>query len=321
MKRLKKFLDQRGKRFWWILRIVVVILIVIAIFALGLFGGEDYVTNLYTELIGVTLSIGVTVAIVDQLYEHRDRENLKWRLVQEAGSHAHAIAIPAIDRLRKEGWLTGDNGLLKGVDLSGANLENAKLSGANLRWTNLKEANLRNAKLIGTDLRDTDLRFADLKNADLSQAKLNSAKLFGANLQEAKLFGANLLVADLQNADLRKAEMQATNLGEMQQRGTNMPKDIPSPAKLRYAKLQGAYLKGAILPSQRYQGTIPPHESYLYCAVLPDGEKYTPTTDMKKYTDPQHHEFQETHDKIKNIRQGNRIIATSEAYVIRDENE
>ena len=308
--RIKKFIGRNKISF----RIVVVILIVIAIFALGLFGGEDYVTNLYTELIGVTLSIGVTVVIVERL-------NLKRRLVREAGSHANDIAISAIDQLREEGWLTGDNGLLKGVDLSGANLENADLRGANLGWTNLKDADLRSAKLIGTDLRDTDLRFADLESANLSHAKLNSAKLFGANLQKTKLYGADFMLADLRNADLRWAEISMTKLGEKQQGGADVFKDIPPPAKLRHVELQGAYLEGAILPSQRYQDAIPPHESYLYCAVLPDEEKYTPATDMKKYTDPQHSEFQETLDEIEKIHQGNRIIPTPQVYAIPDENE
>ena len=293
------------KRYRWFYGLAVgAIVLIISILIGAAWSGDEnrsYQMNLVTEVIG----IGATVFIINRLYEYRDRENLKRRLVREAGSRANAIAISAIDQLREEGWLTGDNGLLKGLDLSGANLKNADLSEANLRWTNLKEADLRSAKLIGTDLRDTDLRFADLKNADLSQAKLNSAKLFGANLQEAKLFGANLLVADLQNADLRKAEVRATNFGEMQHRGADVFKNIPPPAKLQYTKLQGAYLEGAILPSQRYQDATPPHKSYLCCAVLPDEEKYTPTTDMKKYTDPQHSEFQEALDKIESIRRGN----------------
>ena len=310
------------KRYRWFYELLagVAILIISILIGAAWSGDENhsYQMNLVTEVIG----IGATVFIINRLYEYRDRENLKRRLVREAGSRANAIAIAAVEQLREEGWLTGDSGLLKGLDLSGANLKNADLSEANLRWTNLKDADLRSAKLIGTDLRDTDLRFARLKSADLSQAKLNSAKLFGAKLQKTKLYGADFMLADLRNADLCKAEVWATNYGEKQQRGVVVcEKNIPPPAKLRYAKLQGAYLEGAILHGQWYQGAIPPHESYLYCAVLPDEEKYTPITDMKKYTDPQHPEFQETLDKIKNIRQGNKIIPTPKVYVIRDENE
>ena len=129
------------------------------------------------------------------------------------------------------------------------------------------------------------------------------------------------MLADLQNADLRKAEMRVTNFGEMQQREVDVSTTDISVTNLCWAKLQGAYLEGAILPSQRYQNAISSHELYLYCAMLPDEEKYTPTTDMKKYTDPQHSEFQETLDKIEKIRQGNSKFATPQLYAIRDENE
>ena len=142
MNGIKRFLDQRGKRFWWTVRFVFVGLIALAVFVLGWIGGSDYVTNIYTELIGVIISIGVTVVIVDQFYERRDRERekeqaqreeerrteeLKRRLVRDAGSRSNDVAIAAIDELREREWLEGDKGLLKGADLWKTNLKGAFL--------------------------------------------------------------------------------------------------------------------------------------------------------------------------------------------------
>ena len=114
MNGIKRFLDRRGRRFGWTGRLVLIALIAIAIFVLGWKGGEDYVTNIYTELIGVILSTGVTVVIVDQFYERRDRElrkeqqrrdkesrtqALKERLLGEVDSEVNQIALRAIDTI------------------------------------------------------------------------------------------------------------------------------------------------------------------------------------------------------------------------------
>ena len=55
--------------------------------------------------------------------------------------------------------------------LKGANLSWADLSEANLSWANLSDANLRGANLSGANLSDANLRGANLSDANLSGAK------------------------------------------------------------------------------------------------------------------------------------------------------
>ena len=88
------------------------VLLIIGIFIGAMFfGGEnrDYWMNLFTEGIGVLASIGFTVFIIDRLNAKRDRErqtqDLKDRLVREAGSRSNDIAISAVEQLRAKDWL------------------------------------------------------------------------------------------------------------------------------------------------------------------------------------------------------------------------
>jgi uncharacterized protein YjbI with pentapeptide repeats len=96
---------------------------------------------------------------------------------------------------------------LRGIDLSGANLENVGFSGRELQgsrfvrsnltaaklWaTKLQEADFAGAKLPSCDLTVANLTQANFRNADLTNAKLEKARLGGADFTGAKLAGANL---------------------------------------------------------------------------------------------------------------------------------
>ncbi len=160
-----------------------------------LFHGSNeygYEMNLFTEATGVLVSIGFTVLVVDRLYERRDAEQLKKRLVREAGSRLRGIAIPAVEWLRAEGWLTGDDGLLKAADLWEANLEGAVL------WkANLQQAVLHRAKLQRSNLNETTLRGAELNGARLEGSMLWMADLQGAYIVDANVEGATFHSATL----------------------------------------------------------------------------------------------------------------------------
>ena len=231
---VKRFLDQRGKRFWWTVRFVLVALIALAIFVLGWSGGDDYVTNIYTELIGVVISIGFTVVFVDRFYANREEmrqtEELTRRLVRDAGSRSNDKAIAAIEELREKKWLEGDKGLLKGAYLPGAYLQNADLYKANLQEAVLQNARLQECQMWKADLVEANLRFVNLQGARLWEANLQCAKLWKANLTDAKLWKTNLQRADLlgaylQGATLKEAKFNgATTLpdGEMYSSDTEM---------------------------------------------------------------------------------------------------
>ncbi len=105
-----------------------------------------------------------------------------------------------------------------------------------------------------------------LQGADLAEANLQEATLMGADLQRA-----NLVMANLQRAMLAHANLQGAYLWEASLQG----------AYLGMANLQGAHLTGANL-----QG------AYLdQYTILPDGTRWTPDTDMARFTDPDHPDF------------------------------
>lgn len=208
-------------------RALVIALIVVAIFILGWQGGEDYVTNIYTELVGVIISAGVTVVIVDRAYERQSRIRLQRDLVQEAGSRSNDIVIYAIERLRKHGWLSGPSGLLKGADLRNANLQRADmrlespaygLESLLIRTYGAKTVaqqygtNLEGAQLFRANLQQANLFCASLQEAIMNQANLTLASALGANLESAQLAGAVLIGADLSWANLTNADLRQTNL-------------------------------------------------------------------------------------------------------------
>jgi len=124
-----------------------------------------------------------------------------------------------------------------GAQLAGANLSNAKLFGANLERANLVGADLSDAKLAGANLFCADLSRANLCGADLSGANLYGANLEYANLAYAVLAGANL--DDWEDLELPLSESNFYDL--------NIYLD-PSEIPRRSANLNGANLKGAIMP-------------------------------------------------------------------------
>jgi len=115
----------------------------------------------------------------------------------------------------------------------------------------LKRANLQHANLHAAILYDANLADADLRNAHLGSAYLRRAYLRSANLQDA----------DIRRASFRDADLSVANL-----RG----------AYLSYVDLQGAKLEGT---------------SFSEETTLPDGSKWTPETDMTRFTDPNHPNF------------------------------
>ena len=151
------------------------------------------------------LSIAATILVVNVLYQRRDTEREKRRLILQMGSPDNAFALEAVRALRSYGWLS--NGSLKEANLGKADLRNAFLVGvnlqeaflgdANLQAADLRSARLQDAWLVGAKLQGADLRKACLQGADLRKACLQEAKLRSANLQDADLGGANLQGANL----------------------------------------------------------------------------------------------------------------------------
>lgn len=216
--------------------ILVVIGIVIgwALFA----DDPGYNTNLYTEL----LSISVTVFVLDVLARRREEQrrvrDLQDQLIRNAASLSNEIAKDAVYQMRRRKWLcpSDKEQLLRGEDLQGANLQDSALDFADLRHAILVQANLRNVMLRGAHLEGADTRFADLRNANL----------WGAFLQEAHLADANL-------------------------KGANLHDTILKGADLLYANLEDA--------------------KFTQNTILPDGNHWSPDTDLTRFTNPYHADF------------------------------
>jgi hypothetical protein len=125
-------------------------------------------------------------------------------------------------------------------------------------------------------LRDGSLRGAILDGANLQGAILDGADLQGAGLEAAALQGAGLLSANLQRADLIEANLQGARLYRANLQG----------AWLLGTALQGADLQGAELGEAELEGA-----EFSKYTTLPDGTKWTPDTDMARFTDTDHPDF------------------------------
>ena len=254
---------------WRIAGVLAIVVIALAV-VLGyrLFEADlvNYAMNLFTELLGVVLSVIVAVFIVDRINERGDREKQMRRLVQEAGSRSRDTAVAATERLRANGWLAGDDGLLKGANLAHANLNEAELSNANLEQANFYWASLEST---------------DMNEANLAGAIFNGASMTGASMFNANLDGAILDFAWLHNADFRLASLRGTRLVT---------------SRLQNADFTGAYMEGAIW----VDNVLSPGE--FAGATLPDGTLFHSHDDLERFVNPTSGDFESTLEAIEHQR-------------------
>jgi hypothetical protein len=125
----------------------------------------------------------------------------------------------------------------------------ARKNGAVLRGADLSDADLSGAVLRGADLSDADLSDADLSGAVLSGAVLRGADLSGAVLSGADLRGADLRGADLSDADLRGADLSDADLRHVKADFFMIlalgHREVPALiAALRYGRVDGSTYSG-----------------------------------------------------------------------------
>lgn len=216
-------------------------------------GFTNYGTNLWTEAISVILTIFVLNILSERRDRRRRESDLRTRILREARSTLNVVANQAINEARDYGWLTGkgDCKILKNANLEHANLEKAILWEAELSGSKLEFANLRKANLLSARLKHANLRNAKLQEAQLILVNLRGADLYSANLGGAKLYGSDMQQVNFELADLSDADLEETNL-------------------------VGADLRLA---------------TFNIHTILPDGKKWTPRTDLRRYTNPKHPQF------------------------------
>jgi hypothetical protein len=140
----------------------------------------------------------------------------------------------------------------------------------------IEEAEKEKARLIqemGSKIRDVAVAAAEkldqrgwLRDGSVRQVVLMDANLEGMAALHADLWNAYLINVNLQHAFLPAANLQAAFLGR--------------------TKLQGAYLVDANLLGAYVRTTEFDEET-----GLPDSTKWTPNTDMARFTDPEHPDF------------------------------
>ncbi|MEM7131295.1 MAG: pentapeptide repeat-containing protein [Chloroflexota bacterium] len=177
---------------------------------------EDFYANGAAEL----ASIAITVLIIDRLTEWRAEQRYKSQVLEQLRANVNANALEAVRISRRRGWL--EDGSLKGLNLSLANLsgalmfntdlEGAKLIGTSLSGVSLGGANLRHAYLSDADAKNGSFLNADFYDADLENANLERADLRNTILEQASLRDANLSWADLRGASLANADLNMATL-------------------------------------------------------------------------------------------------------------
>ena len=144
----------------------------------------------------------------------------------------------------------------------------------------------RRGKLGDGALSGAALEGADLSGANLDWANLKGARLFGANLSGASLWGANLVGADLAEANLHKAMLRRANLSGARLMDASLHEAHLISANLRRSHLYAADLRQAILTRAEFNEHT----------ILPDGNKWTPDTNMGRFTNPEQNDDEDENE-------------------------
>ncbi len=267
---------------------------------------------------GMFIGIIFNVLLVDRLLHYRIKQastrNLQESLAWTAGSRVNSVATRAVDEIRWRGWIGQRElpdrtfiptiGILKGRNLSFANLKDANLTRASLQDTHLSNTNLSNATLYyanltgafmaGTNLEKAYLRFANLTNvmiettktaeADFEHAILRKADLQycdfkGANFKNSDMSNANLAQVNFSNANLENANLYGANLGFSNLSGTNL-----SDANLTNVFLAQDNFTGAILTGCDLSDAVILEPLKLDATtILPDGSRWSSNRTLNEF--------------------------------------
>jgi hypothetical protein len=135
-----------------------------------LYSEDGYRTNLYTEFIGM----GITVLIIDFLNNRREREHEKRMLIAQLGSLSNEASQDAARILWTRRWLT--DGSMRGAKLTLADLTYADMGASDLRDVTFVGASLMRARLWASKLQGANFEGADLEGAWLMHPLYGTAK-------------------------------------------------------------------------------------------------------------------------------------------------
>ncbi len=163
----------------------------------------------------------------------------------------------------------GECTVLRGADLSRADLSGADLSSADITGAKFKAAKAVGAKFTFATLVDAKFEAAKLQRADFSGgADLSLADFLGAQLQGADFSGAKLLGAEFLGAELQGAVFAFSQLEGANFQGATLDAANLAAAKMHGADLFGASFRGASLVGARIWLTVPPEADAIALADL-----------------------------------------------------
>lgn len=238
---------------------------------------KEYYANLSCELI----SIAITILLIDYLYEKKEKEATKKRLLRELGSEDKGFTSRALKELKELGSLT--DGSLIGLDLSKANLSGLDFSNANLARVNFENALLngtifKNANLDRAILNGAEMREANLENCSFINTKMKKCNLYGALLNNSKLTNVDLMKSNLElcelidvvivDTKLEDANLKLANLTRIKITNCHLLRTDVHSINAKNAKFERCDLKDIQGLSMILEGNT---TEFLACLNLPDG--------------------------------------------------
>ena len=201
---------------------------------------QDFAENvLGVELFGM----GLTVFLIDWLYEQRDERERKKQLIRELGSTDSTLSNRAVLELSSKGWIS--DGTLKGCILMNSNLENADLDDADFSFCNLEGVNFKGAHLGGANFYRANLKKSNFSDCFLDEAKFNYAIVWNANFVSTNLRKSNFENSSLWQSNLQNSFLQDCSFHNSDMKGV----DFSNANKLTVEQLINmGELRGSILP-------------------------------------------------------------------------
>ncbi len=223
---------------------------------------DDYSLNLYTEFLGVIVSVIITVFIIDTINrrrdQHRREEDSKVRLVRQVRSPEPVFVRNALHEIQEQAMFRGEKSILQGEFLFGARWENVTLNYFNLKQSDMTDSTLKNALFFMAEMQRINLWISKMVDvgflhSNLAESNLGNSTLVRVKMRTVNLQGANLELAKMEGIEIRNSNLTCTSL-------------------------KGSDLKNAILEDNKYDENT----------ILPDGSHWKEGTDLTRFTDPGH---------------------------------
>lgn len=136
-----------------------------------------------------------------------------------------------------------------------------------------------------------------MPESDFSRAELNHANFAYSNLNQSNLHDLSAIKANFKRTNLTEVDFSYSYLPE-----GNLRFCIAIQADFTRSRLQGANLSGASLSQAILEDVQWTDKDGSNPTILPDGLAWTTNTDMEKFTNPEHPDFNSTLEKINAIR-------------------